>query len=356
MSSIILVFSEATSSSSSPPVKTGTGLIDSRKVYGFDIEWRPNFVAGAPQNKAAVVQLCHQEDCHIFHISRAGNLPASLAAFLKNPNTVKVGVNISHDVHKLKRDFDLEVNGFLDLVGFAKAKYQEEVPASLSGLAFRVLMKDLPKPRAVVMSDWERVLTPAQLLYAANDAAAGYQIFCAVESFLPRRPTAKQPAPAGTFVRVFSSLARWNEESASPFTELVNEAGVKLRKIRSGVALTYLRVMEGRTVAEIAQERKVELIAVENEIVQAVRLGLKLDLAQFGVSAEMSGVVMDLLDQLNGMSSVISKISKRLQMDPTSFRFQLAISQGVWRKVMMPLLLQKEAAAATLSQEAAKKE
>lgn len=39
------------------------------KVLGFDLEWRPNFIKGNPENPVALVQLASEDTILLIHVS-----------------------------------------------------------------------------------------------------------------------------------------------------------------------------------------------------------------------------------------------------------------------------------------------
>jgi exonuclease 3'-5' domain-containing protein 2 len=64
-------------------------------VVGFDIEWRPNFVKGYPENRVACVQLADQIGVAIVQVSGMTSLPEMLVQILQDADIMKVGVGIS---------------------------------------------------------------------------------------------------------------------------------------------------------------------------------------------------------------------------------------------------------------------
>jgi len=89
-----------------------------------------------------------------------------LQKLLGDPKLVKVGVGIQDDVKKIKRDFDVLVQGWYDLSSIAPR-------ARRMGLA--ALTKDhlntiLPKNKQLVMTKWSQELSPPKRAYAARDA------------------------------------------------------------------------------------------------------------------------------------------------------------------------------------------
>jgi len=349
------------------PPREIDGYLDSKKVFGFDIEWRPSFQAGSKQNKVAVVQLCHHGDCHVLHISRAGGIPTSLVRFLENPDYIKVGVNVNGDVLKLKRDFNVETNGFMDLVKFAGWKLNEVVPGSLSGLAFRILVRDLAKPRKVVMSDWERVLSPSQLMYAANDASVGFEIFrtlnispasvgkptptptpekkeilvCSFASSYPsliranaryRSPPTKSPAksPVPPDTATTQDTATTPESKEFPVPTLIDENGQVVDKIAPTVAYTYSLISEGKSLKEVAEVRGLKSSTIESYCISAVYLGLKLDLEGLGVGGDLIREVGLVAARVGYVDKPAVVIKPLLSTDVSYFQIRLALARSSW--------------------------
>ncbi len=83
------------------------------KILGFDLEWRPNFVKGSPENPVALVQLASDETILLIHLTymprkshdlapglfsrgRAG-FPEKLRDLLLDPTVIKAGVGIQSE-------------------------------------------------------------------------------------------------------------------------------------------------------------------------------------------------------------------------------------------------------------------
>jgi len=153
---------------------------------GLDIEWKPSWGKGAPERPAALIQLASRHIVLLFQIHWIGYFPPVLMALLQDPDIKKVGVGIRGDVAKLQKDWNINIEGVIDLSELAwemDAKHWHTVRNSgkrsaigLARLVERYLGLRLDKPKAVSRSDWERPLTERQRIYAANDAAAGYDL------------------------------------------------------------------------------------------------------------------------------------------------------------------------------------
>lgn len=158
-------------------------LISSQKQHGWtvwalDCEWTVDFKCGK-QRPVALIQLCHENVVLLFHISRCG-FQYSLIELLQNQNIYKVGVNISGDIHKLERDFDIleyaSSRGVVDLRSLA-TEMNITRRNSLADLSIEFLGAILPKPSSERLSDWDSPLTTEQRQYAALDALATYRIY-----------------------------------------------------------------------------------------------------------------------------------------------------------------------------------
>ncbi|KAL7747771.1 hypothetical protein RI367_006895 [Sorochytrium milnesiophthora] len=101
-------------------------------VYGFDVEWRPNFIAGRPENPVALLQLASRECILLLHLAHMGAVPQELQDFLADATKRKAGVGAGKDAQKLFRDHGLRVNGVVDLSTCAR---QVDPTIQFTGLA-----------------------------------------------------------------------------------------------------------------------------------------------------------------------------------------------------------------------------
>ncbi|KIM27574.1 hypothetical protein M408DRAFT_166951 [Serendipita vermifera MAFF 305830] len=181
--------------------KTSLKKMVNSSVLGFDIEWKPNFVKGAPPNPVACVQLSNEDSVIVLQVSAMSKLPEELFTMLQNSSIVKVGVGISDDAKKLNKDWGISVRNMVDLSTLARSLdpyWAEEdrlkaeatnnpnlkaAPVGLARLAARYLTLQLVKGKKVTRSNWERPLTTAQINYAANDAAVAFDVYQRLELF-----------------------------------------------------------------------------------------------------------------------------------------------------------------------------
>jgi len=153
-------------------------VIKKEKLWGFDTETRPAFKKGIV-NRPTLVQFANEAYAFLFRLNRIG-LPDELAGVIGNPEIIKVGVALHDDLKDLAMYREIKPAGFIDLQQYAGT--------------FGVESKGLVKLTAIVLnfrisksqqtSNWEnRVLTPAQKLYAATDAWVCYMIYRELQKF-----------------------------------------------------------------------------------------------------------------------------------------------------------------------------
>ncbi|KAL7615840.1 3'-5' exonuclease isoform X1 [Lactuca sativa] len=150
-----------------------------RAIIGFDVEWRPSFRKGVKQGKAAVLQICADAaSCHVMHVIHSG-FPESLKSLLGDSKSVKVGVGIAGDAHKVFNDHNVSVDGLEDLSYLANQKLGREPKSwSLSSLTEALTCKEVPKPSKIRLGNWEaNPLSKEQLNYAATDAFVSWHLF-----------------------------------------------------------------------------------------------------------------------------------------------------------------------------------
>ena len=113
--------------------------LENEKVVGFDVEWRPSFRKGAPQNKIALVQISTVKSCILIQLKHlrtaeslksklpsAPSIPSALAEILNSSKYVKVGVGIKEDLDRLRKDWGCTHDGsFIDVGLVGKRLYRE---------------------------------------------------------------------------------------------------------------------------------------------------------------------------------------------------------------------------------------
>nr|OQO20839.1 hypothetical protein B0A51_13234 [Rachicladosporium sp. CCFEE 5018] len=180
------------------------------KVLGFDLEWEPYAHPGKAPVKRCVslVQIAGEDRIGLFHLALFKGdtsdtlIPSALRQILENPNIAKTGVNVSGDAARLKKCFDIEMQGVFELSHLYRVvKFSEDYPGkvnkalvSLQSQVEEVLMLPMAKGE-VRTSAWSKALNEQQCTYAASDAYAGLQLYHALEA-KRRAMSPKPPRPA----------------------------------------------------------------------------------------------------------------------------------------------------------------
>ena len=155
-----------------PALKKYIPVIRKEKLWGFDTETRPAFKKGVV-NRPAMVQFANEAYAFLFRLRRIG-LPPELAEVIEDQSIIKVGVALHDDLKDLKMYRDLKPAGFIDLQKYAETFGIES--KGLNKLTAIVLKFRISKSQQV--TNWEnKVLTQAQMIYAATDAWVCYRIY-----------------------------------------------------------------------------------------------------------------------------------------------------------------------------------
>ena len=121
----------------------------------------------------ALLQLSTSQRAFLFRLNCI-NMPEELCEILGNPAIYKAGVAIHDDIGGLQRLKKFVPAGFIDLQDYVKDFGIED--NSLKKLAANILGIRISKRQQT--SNWEqKMLTQAQIEYAATDAWVCYEIF-----------------------------------------------------------------------------------------------------------------------------------------------------------------------------------
>lgn len=172
-----------------------------KKVIGFDIEWQPEaYKLSKARKNVSLVQIACEDRIALFHIalypySGSGHsltclVAPSLKKLMEDPEITKVGVAIKGDCTRLKNYLDIHARGIFELshlhklVRFSKSKDYGMINRTLVSLAKQVqehLHLPLFKGDDVRGADWSQKLDMPQILYAASDSYAGFQLYHTLE-------------------------------------------------------------------------------------------------------------------------------------------------------------------------------
>ncbi len=141
-------------------------------AYGFDTETKPAFRKGE-SFKTALLQLATESTAYLIRLHHIRHFEPLREVF-ENPDVLKVGAAIAHDLKQLQYIFPFEPSGFIDVQKIAKEK-------GLKNLGLKKMTEEVFKAtlfKGPKMTNWERqVLTEEQLLYAATDAWIGLKLY-----------------------------------------------------------------------------------------------------------------------------------------------------------------------------------
>jgi len=150
---------------------------------GFDMEWPVSYKKG-DSNKTALIQMCIDETCYLFHVAAMDVIPKSLGKLILDSRINLVGLNIEADLWKLYRDFDINPKSIfdrktvIDIGKLANKKLKSLEHWSLEGLCRNILQQRLDKNSSIRCGSWsEYPLNKEQKLYAATDANAGLVVY-----------------------------------------------------------------------------------------------------------------------------------------------------------------------------------
>ncbi|GLG97643.1 Uncharacterized protein GBIM_04369, partial [Gryllus bimaculatus] len=145
-------------------------------ILGFDTEWPVTYRSNeSSSSRTSLIQICAQkEKCYLFHVNNLRRLPLAMIHLMEHPKTKLVGVNITSDLWKLGRDFDISVKSIIETKVIDLGKYANEVLQcsqnwSLAGLVLHVLKMDINKDITVRKRRMDyRTALKLQYLLASN--------------------------------------------------------------------------------------------------------------------------------------------------------------------------------------------
>lgn len=159
-------------------------------IVGFDTETKPVFQAGEASDGPHIIQLATLNDAFIFQVG-GNSLPEVLIDCLESPHLLKVGFGLQSDRGSLHRKFGVEVQSVVDVaLAFRSLGYKQMVGAKAA--VAMVLGERLRKSKKATTSNWKnRLLTPEQLQYAADDAQAALAVYLAMGCPTPESAPAR---------------------------------------------------------------------------------------------------------------------------------------------------------------------
>jgi ribonuclease D len=157
-----------------------TAEIMAAGVVGFDTESKPIFDRGVVSDGPHVVQFALASRAYIFQLHHAISRDFLLAIFASD-TVLKVGFGLRSDHREIRAKLGVTLQSVLDLNDIFRKLGHRGTTGARAAIAI-VLNQKFHKSKAVTTSNWAQpVLTPKQLLYAANDAYAALKVLMALE-------------------------------------------------------------------------------------------------------------------------------------------------------------------------------
>ena len=148
-------------------------------VWGFDTESKPTFFKDQASEGPHIVQLATPDKAWIFQLHDP-DCRAAVASLLALPGVIKAGFGLGDDRKRIIHKLSVEPQGVLDLnTVFRERGYRKDM--GVKGAVAVLFNRRYIKSRKATTSNWANPrLTPAQLIYAANDAYAAARVFDAL--------------------------------------------------------------------------------------------------------------------------------------------------------------------------------
>ena len=153
------------------------------QVLGFDTESKPTFAKGEVSDGPHIVQLATTRQAWVFQLHDAA-CRERLSAWLESHPSLKVGFGLGDDRRRILIKLGVRVRGVVDLNAvFSRQGHRKDIGVK-TAVALLFDRRFLKSGKAST-SNWAALqLTPAQLLYAANDAYAAARVYDALDPAL----------------------------------------------------------------------------------------------------------------------------------------------------------------------------
>ena len=145
-------------------------------VLGFDTESKPTFFKDQVSEGPHILQLATRERAWIFQLHDL-ECRAVAAQLLALPQLVKAGFGLGDDTKRIVSKLGVKPAGVLELNHvFRERGYRKDM--GVKGAVAVLFNRRFIKSKKAATSNWSnRQLTPAQLVYAANDAWAAIRVY-----------------------------------------------------------------------------------------------------------------------------------------------------------------------------------
>jgi len=146
---------------------------------GLDCEWVS--MGGTPAPVSLLQIATHRGLCVLVRLSQLESFPQSLRQLLVDYDVIKAGVAILDDAKKLLVDYNIDLNGCVDLRHLVVRYTDHSERLGLDNLASTFLGVTLDKDWRLRAGEWDaEELSDRQIEYAANDALVAVNILVMV--------------------------------------------------------------------------------------------------------------------------------------------------------------------------------
>ena len=148
-------------------------------VWGFDTESKPTFFKDQLSDGPHIVQLATLDKAWVFQLHDPA-CRAVVAQLLALPGFTKAGFGLGDDRKRIQSKLAVEAQDVLELnTVFRQRGYRKDM--GVKGAVAVLFNQRFIKSKKATTSNWSRTeLSPAQLIYAANDAYAAIRVFHAL--------------------------------------------------------------------------------------------------------------------------------------------------------------------------------
>ena len=285
-----------------------TAIPSAPRTFGWDIEWLVSFKAGTEPRLTSLMQFCYRPRppakavCFLLRLCLTG-VTESLRELLVDPTIVKVGLNARGDAHKIRRDFNVAVEGVLELRDFARERaarpgHPGSAPESysLAALVEWQLSHRLAKHASSRISDWEAPkLTEDQVTYAALDGWASLLVFETLQTLPTVTDSLVEPSPAAAEEKEDVEMTAetvcvddpWDINQITPAAPAFWQGQLSPAKTE----VHYLHLDRGWSGAQIAAIKGVQVSTADGYIADAIRAGKAYRFGVLGVTRRTLSLV-----------------------------------------------------------------
>ncbi|MDD5336706.1 MAG: 3'-5' exonuclease domain-containing protein 2 [Rhodoferax sp.] len=148
-------------------------------VWGFDTESKPTFVKDQLSTGPHIVQLATLEQAWVFQLHDPA-CRAVVTQLLALPGFTKAGFGLGDDRKRIQSKLGVQALDVLDLnTVFHQRGYRKDM--GVKGAVAVLFQQRFIKSKKAATSNWSvPSLSPAQVVYAANDAYAAIRVFHAL--------------------------------------------------------------------------------------------------------------------------------------------------------------------------------